>query len=53
MRVMRLLGGFGREYTSKRTRIVLVARCDEKGPLVVTQCGTVVVERRAVRLVVD
>ena len=52
MRVMRLLGELVQKYTSKKTRIVLVARCDEKGPLVVTQCGTVVVERRAVRLVV-
>ena len=53
MRVLRLLGGLVRKYTSKQTRAVLVARCDEKGPLVVAQCGTVVVERRAVRLVVD
>jgi len=53
MRAMRLLGGLVREYTSKQTRIAAAAICDEKGPLVVTRCGAVMVERRAVRLVRD
>ncbi len=51
MSAMRLLGGFVREYTSKHTRIALVAICDAKGLPVVTRWGTVMVKRRAVRLV--
>ena len=50
MREMRLLGGLGRGYTGKRPRIALVAFCEEVPPLV-TRCGTVMMERRAVRLV--
>ena len=36
MRAMQLLGVLVREYTSKRTRIALVAISDEKGAAVVT-----------------
>ncbi len=49
MRARRWLGGLG----SKRTRIASVALCEGKRPPLVTRCGIVMVERRAVRLVRD
>ena len=53
MRAMQLLRVLVREYTSRRTRIALVAIFDAKWPLVVIRCGAVMVERRAMGLVRD